>query len=43
MNFELVYEYTRELNVLYVEDDSRMRTSTAELLESYFKTSYNFV
>lgn len=38
MNFELVYEYTRELNVLYVEDDSRMRTSTAELLESYFKT-----
>ncbi len=38
MDYQLVYEYTRELNVLYVEDDMQMRTSTAELLESYFKT-----
>ena len=37
MDFKLIYEYTRNMNVLYVEDDTQMRESTAELLESYFK------
>lgn len=37
MQIDLVREYTRELSVLYVEDDSAMRMSTAELMESYFK------
>ncbi len=37
MDFKLIYEYTRNMNILYVEDDTQMRESTTELFESYFK------
>ncbi|MBN2894777.1 MAG: response regulator [Campylobacterales bacterium] len=37
MQIDLLREYTRTLNILYVEDDLAMRLSTAELMEDYFK------
>lgn len=35
-DFEMVYNYSKELNVLYVEDNDEVRESTTELLEEYF-------
>lgn len=34
----LLLEYTRSLSLLYVEDDQRLRESTAELFGNYFKS-----
>lgn len=34
---KLMLEYTKELDVLYVEDDAMLRESTQELLENYFR------
>jgi len=37
MDIKLLLEYTKDLRVLYVEDDDDLRNSTAELFENYFK------
>jgi len=36
MDMKLLYEYTKELSVLYVEDDAGLRETTAELFSNYF-------
>ncbi len=36
MDIALLLEYTKDLRVLYVEDDDDLRNSTAELFENYF-------
>lgn len=36
MNLEKIYEQTRRLNVLFVEDDPQLRERTAEMLEDCF-------
>ncbi|MDQ7045995.1 MAG: response regulator [Sulfurimonas sp.] len=38
MNIKLVKEVTRDLNILYVEDDKNLLEHTLELLESFFKS-----
>lgn len=37
MDFKVVYEYTKELSVLYVEDDELLRESMGDILTDYFK------
>ena len=37
-DIKLTLEYTRQLNVLYVEDDTILIKSTSELFENYFKS-----
>ena len=36
VDFKMVYNYSRELDVLYVEDCKEVRTSTEEILKEYF-------
>ncbi len=36
MQYKKVLEYTKDLNVLYVEDDDSLREDTEEILEDYF-------
>lgn len=36
MKFEDVYKYTKNLSLLYVEDEADVRDSTASLLQNYF-------
>jgi len=36
MELKLLLEYTRDLKVLYVEDDTQLLKTTAELLDNYF-------
>jgi diguanylate cyclase (GGDEF)-like protein len=38
IDFKMVYRYSKDLNVLYVEDNQEVRESTADILESYFST-----
>lgn len=38
MELKLLLEYTKDLNVLYVEDDFELLKSTSELLSNYFLT-----
>ena len=38
MSVKEIYNYTKELHVLYVEDDANIRDSTAELFSDFFKT-----
>jgi len=38
VDFEMVYSYSKDLNVLYVEDIEEVRKSTAEILGEYFLT-----
>ena len=38
MRFDDVYNYTKELTVLYVEDEADVRASTCRLLENYFSS-----
>ena len=38
INNKLILENSRTLNVLYVEDDIQLRTSTAQLFSNYFKS-----
>jgi len=35
-DMKLILEYTRELNVLYIEDDKSLLRSTSELLENFY-------
>ena len=37
-NFKDVYEYSKDFNVLYVEDDEFLLEETTELLEDFFKS-----
>lgn len=37
MTFKLIREYSKDLNVLYVEDDKELLHSTKEVLENYFQ------
>ncbi len=37
MDFKLVYEYTKELTVLYVEDNESLRESTYKVFNNFFK------
>lgn len=37
-DFEMVYNYSKNLNVLYVEDNEEVRKSTIEILKEYFST-----
>ncbi len=36
VDFTTVYNYSKDLNVLYVEDNAEVRESTSEMLEVYF-------
>ncbi len=36
IDFNVVYNYSKNLNVLYIEDNIEVRESTSEILESYF-------
>jgi len=36
MNFEQVYQYTNDLNVLYVEDDENLLKETSEIFKNFF-------
>ncbi len=36
MNFKNLYKYTKNLHLLYVEDDTNLRTETVEILEDFF-------
>ena len=38
INNKLILENSRTLNVLYIEDDIQLRTSTAQLFSNYFKS-----
>ena len=38
MTFKLIREYSKDLHVLYVEDDKELLNSTKEVLENYFKS-----
>ena len=38
MNFREIHKYTKNLHILYVEDDINLRNSTADLFESFFKS-----
>ena len=38
MNIKLLLEHTRNLSILYVEDDTNLLNDTAELLAMYFKS-----
>ncbi len=38
MELKLLLEYTKDLKVLYVEDDNQLLNTTKELLDNYFKT-----
>lgn len=38
IDFKMVYSYSKDLNVLYVEDNQEVRESTADILQSYFST-----
>ncbi len=37
MDFKLVYEYTKDLTVLYVEDNESLRASTHKVFDNFFK------
>ncbi len=37
MDFKLVHEYTKDLNILYVEDNESLRTSTTNVFNNFFK------
>ncbi len=37
-NFKQAYQYTKDLNILYVEDDKDLLESTSELLKDFFLT-----
>ncbi len=36
MDFQKVYQYTKKLNVLYVEDDEKLLEETKDILEDFF-------
>ncbi len=36
MNFKSLYKYTKDLHLLYVEDDAHLRAETVEILEDFF-------
>ncbi|MCK4875204.1 MAG: response regulator, partial [Sulfurimonas sp.] len=38
MELKLLLEYTKDLKVLYVEDNNQLLNTTKELLDNYFKT-----
>ena len=38
MNYKKVLQYTKDLKVLYVEDDENLLEDTVEILEDYFDT-----
>lgn len=38
MNLKLIREYSKDLHVLYVEDDKELSNSTREVLENYYKS-----
>jgi response regulator RpfG family c-di-GMP phosphodiesterase len=38
MNFKEVYQYTKDLNVLYAEDDVDLSEETSEIFEDFFAT-----
>ncbi|MEN8146653.1 MAG: diguanylate cyclase [Campylobacterota bacterium] len=38
VDFKTVYNYSKDLNVLYVEDNAEVRESTSEMLEVYFSS-----
>ncbi|MCH9812387.1 MAG: response regulator [Epsilonproteobacteria bacterium] len=38
MDFKLVHEYTKDLNILYVEDNESIRRSTQKVFENFFKS-----
>jgi len=38
MHINEIYKYTKDLHILYVEDDLNLRDSTAELFDTFFKT-----
>jgi putative two-component system response regulator len=38
MNFQRVFEYTKNLHVLYVEDDEQLLKETRDVLEDFFST-----
>ena len=38
MELKLLLEYTKEMNILYVEDDEQLLQTTKELLDNYFLT-----
>ncbi|MHB8100177.1 MAG: response regulator transcription factor [Sulfuricurvum sp.] len=38
MTLKLIREYSKDFNILYVEDDEKLLNTTKELFENYFKT-----
>ena len=38
MDFKQLYQYTKDLHLLYVEDDKNLREETAEILQDFFKS-----
>jgi len=38
MDFQKVYKYSQNLNILYVEDDKQLREETSDILEDFFLT-----
>lgn len=38
MTYKLIKEYSKDLHILYVEDDQELLNSTKEVLENYFKS-----
>jgi signal transduction histidine kinase len=38
MDFKEVYQFTKDLNVLYVEDESKILENTTEIFESFFNS-----
>jgi len=38
IDFKMAYTYSKDLNILYIEDDEAVRKSTSEMLSEYFST-----